>query len=287
MCARESARASLGIFARTFPGSAPGTVLSQARDAGYDSVQYNMACSGLASLPSVIAPEAISEIRNATRDTGVGIAALSATYNMVHPDAAVRAAGHQSLAVLAASAHTLKIPLLTLCTGSRNTADQWAPHPENSSAASWRELLESMSRAIKLAEQHDLVLGVEPEPSNVVASAILARRLINELASARVGIILDVANLIEPVLTDSAAARGDVIARAVDELADCIVLVHAKDRRADGTVVAPGDGLVDFDLCFTALSSSGVSAPVITHGLGAANAARTCLFLREKLASSR
>ena len=40
----------LGIFAKTFPGSAPSPVLRQARAAGFAAVQYNMACSGLPSM---------------------------------------------------------------------------------------------------------------------------------------------------------------------------------------------------------------------------------------------
>jgi len=48
----------LGIFAKTFDGSTPIQVLRAARDAGYDAVQYNMACSGLAPLPETIDPAA-------------------------------------------------------------------------------------------------------------------------------------------------------------------------------------------------------------------------------------
>jgi sugar phosphate isomerase/epimerase len=283
MSAHAPGHTSVGIFAKTFAGSAPLNVLTQARDAGYDTVQYNMACSGLASLPSFIPPAVISGIHDATRASGVGIAALSATYNMIHPDAAVRAAGLQSLRVLAESANALEIPLLTLCSGSRNASDQWAPHPDNDSAESWRDLLASMSAAIALAERYDLVLGIEPEPSNVVASAKHARRLIDELASARVGVIIDAANLIGPVIAESAATQRDVIAHAVDQLGPRIVLVHAKDRRADGAFVAPGQGIVDFNAYFDALDAAGVRAPVIAHGLAPADAAETCRYLRERL----
>lgn len=253
----------------------------QAREAGYTTVQFNMACSGLSSLPSVIAPDVVSDILRATQHTGVGIAALSATYNMIHPDASLRAAGHASLAVLAEAASALGIPMLTLCTGSRNATDQWAAHPDNVSAESWRDLLESLGRAIVVAERFDLQLGIEPELSNVVSSAIVARRLIDEMGSARIGIVIDAANLIGDVLRASATERHDVIARAIDLLADHIVLVHAKDRRIDGTFVAPGKGDVDFVAYFGALAAAGVRVPVITHGLTAPDAQRSAVYLRE------
>lgn len=284
--ATAPAPSSLGIFAKTFIGSTPMEVLTQACDAGYTTVQYNMACSGLSSLPAVIAPDVNAAIRSATQHTGVSIVALSATYNMIHPDASVRTAGHASLAVLAELAHTLGIPMLTLCTGSRNAADQWAAHPDNSSAESWHDLQESLERAIVLAERYDVSLGIEPEPSNIVSSAIVARRLVDELGSARLGFVIDAANLIGDVLRESASTRHDVISRSVDLLADRINLVHAKDRRSDGTFVSPGQGDIDFIEYFSALKAAGVQAPVITHGLAATDARRAAVYLRECLVAS-
>ena len=88
---------SVGIFAKTFAFTSPRAVLSQARDAGYDAVQYNMACSGLPSLPAEVSANEVQALRSAVAETGVRIAALSATYNMVHPVAAHRAAGQRRL----------------------------------------------------------------------------------------------------------------------------------------------------------------------------------------------
>jgi sugar phosphate isomerase/epimerase len=86
--------AGIGIFARTFPGATPDVVLRQARDAGFAHVQYNMVCSGLTSLPSHVPPDAIEALRAASAQHGVALSALSATYNLIHPDPDVRAARH-------------------------------------------------------------------------------------------------------------------------------------------------------------------------------------------------
>ena len=94
----------LGVFAKTFPGADPASVLNAVAAAGYSAAQYNMACSGLPAMPDAI-PEgvaAMSPRRRARR--GVALAALSGTYNMIHPDAAVRRAGEARLAVVAAAA---------------------------------------------------------------------------------------------------------------------------------------------------------------------------------------
>lgn len=273
----------LGIFARTFPGSTPGVVLQQAQQSGYSAVQYNMLCSGLTALPTVVEPDAVTSIRVAMAGTGMTAAALSATYNMVHPDGAVRAAGQASLATLGAVASALDIPMLTLCTGSRNAEDQWAPHVDNGSPDAWRDLLRSMGAALEVADRCGLMLGIEPEPSNVVDGVAAARRLVTELGSPRVGIVLDAANLIGHGATHDAGERQDVISRAVDSLADRIILVHAKDRAHDGSFVAPGRGAIDFRGYFGALVAARVRVPVITHGLRAEEAPGAAVFLRARM----
>ena len=79
----------LGIFAKTFEGSDPATVMQAVKAAGFSTVQYNMACSGLASMPDEISSETARAVSQAAQDSGVIIAAVSATYNMIHPDVTV------------------------------------------------------------------------------------------------------------------------------------------------------------------------------------------------------
>ena len=91
----------IGIFAKTFAGSDPQTVLAAAKSAGYGCVQYNFACSGLPAMPDTVPEAVITAIADAVASTGVTIAALSATYNMVHPDVSVRETGLRRLGVAA------------------------------------------------------------------------------------------------------------------------------------------------------------------------------------------
>src|SRR5262245_1397194 len=112
-------RMQLGIFAKTFAGDDPGRVLGAAADTGYACVQFNMACAGLPSMPDRIEPATLAAIDAARATTGVGIAAISGTYNMAHPDAAVRREGLRRLQTIVAAADALGVPLVTLCTGTR------------------------------------------------------------------------------------------------------------------------------------------------------------------------
>jgi sugar phosphate isomerase/epimerase len=271
-----------GIFAKTFPGTSPHVVLRQVKQAGFEIAQYNMACSGLASMPDDIAPAIIADIKAASAETAVLIPALSATYNMIHPSTDERENGQRRLAVVMQAARDMGIATVTLCTGTRDPHDQWAGHPDNSSAAAWGDLRHAMQHAITLAERHDVTLGIEPELANVVNSAQKARQLIDEMQSRHVRIILDPANLFE---AEPVPQQNRIISEAIDLLADHIVMVHAKDRKANGTFTAAGTGTLDYPHLVSELKHHNINVPLITHGLTAAEAPGVAAFLREKLAT--
>ncbi len=267
----------IGIFAKTFDGKTPDQVFASMRAAGYAHCQYNMACSGLAALPDEISG-AVTEQFNLARNThGVTVEALSATYNMIHPDEARRYRGAAHLDVLAQFAKAMNIPLLSLCTGSRDADDQWAHHPDNQSKEALRDLRMAMERAIAVAEAHDLLLGMEPEHGNVINSARAAEALINEMASPRLRIILDPANLIHD---ETGSEQHAIIGEAIDLLGEHMAMAHAKDRDAAGQVVAAGKGIVDFTYFLAHLKAIGFRGPLVTHGLKSEDAPEVYSFLK-------
>jgi sugar phosphate isomerase/epimerase len=271
----------IGVFAKTFPGTAPEAVLRQSAEAGFEGVQYNMACSGLASMPEDITAEQARAVASASTAMGQEIFAVSGTYNMIHPDVSVRRAGERRLAVIAAACREMGTSLVTLCTGTRDAQDQWRHHPENGSAEAWRDLRQSFETVIGIADTHGIMLGVEPELGNVVSSAAVARRLLGEIGSHRIGIVLDPANLAEKCEPQE---RRRIIAGAVDLLGDRIVMAHAKDRSAAGHVAAPGQGVIDFGHFLSRLRVAGFDGPLVAHGFEAGEAADVARFLRKALA---
>jgi len=273
----------LGIFAKTFPSADPHTVLAAVANADFGVAQYNMACSGLDPLPDAIPADVTTAIRAASAASGVAIAAVSGTFNMIHPDPAVRAGGLRRLGVLIGAAPAMGTRLVTLCTGTRDPADPWRAHPDNATPEAWRDLVASMAEAITMAEASNVDLGIEPELANVVSSAEAARRLIDEMRSPRLRIVLDAANLFE---TAPLAEQRDIVSRAVDLLAGRVVMAHAKDRAADGAFVAAGQGVLDYGHYIAALRRAGFDGPLVTHGLTAGEAPAVGAFLRRALSES-
>jgi sugar phosphate isomerase/epimerase len=266
----------LGIFAKTFADDSPLTVLQAAKAAGYVSVQYNMACSGLPAMPDALTDADTAAVAEGSAVTGVAIAAVSGTYNMIHPDPAMRVTGLRRLGVLVENAAAMGTGMVTLCTGTRDPDDQWHQHPDNATPEAWRDLLDEMAKACAMAEAKGVRLGIEPELANVVSDASRARALIDTLQSPTLAIVLDPANLFEVAPLQQ---QRDILSHAVDLLADRIVMAHAKDRNAQGGFAAAGQGVVDFRHFLTCLRAAGFDGDLVTHGLTAAEASDVAAFL--------
>jgi sugar phosphate isomerase/epimerase len=267
----------IGVFAKTFTGSEPAGVLAAVRDAGFAVTQFNLACAGLPSMPDEVPAAAIQAIDAAVDASGVGLVALSGTYNMAHPDKAVRDDGLRRLAVVIEASAALSVPLVTLCTGTRNRDDQWAHHSDNADPSAWDDMASEMEKALELAERHGVDLGIEPEQANIVTSAADAMRLIAEMGSQRLRIVLDPANLFEQA--DAEKARA-IVSEAIETTAGHVAMAHAKDRFADGRFATAGQGVVDFADFIARLKTSGFDGPLVTHGLSAEEAPGVARFLK-------
>src|ERR1041384_5761189 len=188
----------LGIFAKTFVRPSLEETLDAAKANGLNCVQFNFACAGLPTLPETIEPALVRRIRSELERRSLFMAAVSGTCNLIHPDPVQRAQGLRRLQTLIRACQGLGTSVVTLCTGTRDPADMWRAHPDNNSSAAWSDLTASFAALLPIAQQQGIVLGVEPEPANVFDSAPRARRLLDELRSPALKIILDAANLLQP-----------------------------------------------------------------------------------------
>jgi sugar phosphate isomerase/epimerase len=270
-----------GIFAKTFARPTLEESLDAVIAHGVDAIQFNLALLGGPSLPARITPRDAERVRGAVAARELEMAAVSGTYNMAHPDPVVRADGRARLRALIEAAPVLGAPIVTVCTGTRDPDDMWRGHPDNATGDAWRDMLECLGEAAATAERHRIVLGIEPEPNNVVRDAEAARRLLDELRSPSLGIVVDAANLVSG---GAIAAQKRTLDEAFALLGDDIVLAHAKDVAADGTVVAAGRGELDYEPYVTLLDHAGYAGPLVLHGLGEDDVPRAVAFLRRAIA---
>ena len=270
----------LGIFAKTYHRTRLSEILDAVREHGFKSVQFNMSCVGLPSMPTSIPNDLPAQIALEMETQNLKIAAISGTFNMIHPNQALRQEGLDSLALLIENAKWIGTSNITLCTGSRDAKDMWQEHPENNSKAAWKDLCETMQKALQMAEAADVNLLIEPELANVVNTTLKAKQLIAEMQSQHLKVVFDPANLFE-IATPKAIEY--LIQEGLDLLGEHLELVHAKDRKPNGTFAAAGLGILPYPFLLNALNTIGFNGDLIAHGLTEAEALPCRLFLQQRL----
>jgi sugar phosphate isomerase/epimerase len=256
----------LAIFAKTFGRPTVEHCLAAAREAGLDAVQFNLSILGIETVPENVPRELLARARGAFQESGVEAVALSGTFNAAHPDPAVRERYLSRFHCVCQAAAYLGIPLLTLSTGSRAADDMWRWHPENSTPEAWADSLATLKEVAAIAAEHDLRVAFEPERNNVVSTAELAVRMLEQVGSARIGTIFDAANL----LTEQIVADGSVeatITDAAQRLQGTILLAHAKELRFPEQELPAGAGIVPWRLVIEQLAKVGYDGPLVIHGL--------------------
>ena len=268
----------VGIMSRTYRRDSLDGVLNAVVSAGFRSIQFNLSAAGLDTLPSRLPAARARAIGDAVTRRGLAMAAISGTFNLIHPDETRRREGLARLGRLAESCQWLGTRTISLCTGTLDPDDMWTAHADNDGPGAWRALCASIEDAIAQAEQHEVVLAVEPEPANVMSTARHARRLLDDLRAPRLKVLIDPANL--AIAGDPEGARS-ALDEAFQLLGEDVVLAHAKDLSAQPGqgFVAAGKGCIDFERYIRLLDEVGYSGPLILHGLTEHEVGESVAFL--------
>ena len=220
---------------------------------------------GLDVLGDKITEELATRSREILADRGIGVAAVDGTYNMIHPDPERRRRNLARLVDLIALAPAFGTDIVTLCTGSRDDI-MWRPSQANHTADAWRDLIDQMRVAADAAESAGVRLAFEPEHNNVVDSARQARRLMDEVGSPALRVLMDAANIFH---------RGDLermrehLDEAFELVGRDVVLAHAKDLDHDGDAGgrAAGTGRLDYPHYLSLLQAYGFDGAIVLHQL--------------------
>mgnify|MGYP006093558583 CR=1 FL=1 len=269
-----------GIFSTVYKRESVEDVLDAMVGAGFTATQFHMSCAGIDQIPEVIPDGLCGRIRSAFDARGFEMSGLSGTFNMIDQDPAAREAGFRGLEQLASHAHQLGTSVVTLCSGTM--ADYlWRPHPGNASDEAWDQMIASMARAAEIAESHDVYVAFEPEVSNVIDSAVKAKLAIDTVASPKLKVCIDGANLFHK----GELPRMDAILdEAFDLVGEHIVFAHAKDISKDGEAGhdAAGTGFLNYERYLHLLDRVGYDGAVVLHSLTEDQVSESRRFLDKK-----
>jgi sugar phosphate isomerase/epimerase len=256
----------LGIFARTYKRDRLNDILDAVVVDGFTDVQFNMACAGLESMPAKIEDHEVEKIREGVRKRGLRMCAISATFNMIHPQLKERERGVRRFTILAERARAMGADLLTLCTGTRDPTSMWKYHPDNTTPQAWADLTETLLKCIAIAEEHDLRLGIEPEIHNVIDGPQKARRLLDEMQCARLVIVMDPANIFR---FQDLSQMDTILKYSFEQLEPFIALAHCKDVSDEDppNYGAAGTGVLNYRLYIELLRQMDYQGPLVFHSL--------------------
>lgn len=227
---RDGFLRQLGAFARIFREETADALAERFVENELAQVHFSFSALGYPALPDRELVENIdlAGIADAFTARRVRIWDISGTYNMAHPDAAVREEQTSHVSRYIAALGPMGAEAVTLCTGSRDPENMWRKHPDNGSEAAWSDFRRSLDALLPAAAAAEVMLAIEPEPGNVLTSSADAKRLIAELGddSVRIGFILDAANIVGDAPPDRHEA---ILGEAFAELGDRTLCLHGKD----------------------------------------------------------
>ena len=271
--------ATLGLLSPEFPTASLDANLDAMAATGAIGVQFDLVSAVGESFPTELSPPTLEAINAGFSQRHLTLAALSGTYNMIDPDPQARLLGAEGLDRVIALAPRLNTEVVTLCTGSRDPESMWRKHPDNDTSEAWADLLVQIERAVQVAEEYDVTLAVEPEIGNTINSVQKARRLLDEVRSSHLKIVMDGANIFQPGQLPN---MRKVLDEAFELLGSDIVLAHAKDLDKDGEAghLAAGRGRLDYPYYLELLRKSGFEGAIILHALKPAEAPDRLAFVR-------
>ena len=192
--------------------------------------------------PVKLTAEYARSVRKDFDESGLECAVLGCYLNIADPDPERRARTQEIY-----KAHLRFAPMI----GARVVGTETYANPESvfadpapRSGEAFRLFMESLEPLVRCAEECGAVLAIEPVWGHIISTPERAVRMLEEMPSDHLQIILDAVNLISP---DNAGKADEIIRNAISLLGDRVRILHMKD------FMLTTDGKMDACACGTGI----------------------------------
>ena len=254
----------------TMSGTFQRPTLEESLDASLEQDIRHLQFNWGSAHPSGPLPEVIDEIaayaRTEFEKRDMVVAAVAGNANMVDIDPDKRQKAIDKVLMIISACAKIGTNVIATCTGSRNPESMWRDHPDNQSEETWKILRNTLEKILPAAEAAGVNIAFEPEYNNVCQNAYLSRRLIDEMASPRLKVVMDAANIFGK---DDLSRMTEVLDEAFDLLGDYVAIAHGKDldHGGDAGHLAAGTGKLDYEHYVKLLCGLSFDVPIILHGI--------------------
>ena len=172
----------------------------------------------------------------------VGI--LSCYINMIHPDPVMREAALTKFESYVRHARYFGAAMVATETG--NVLPEIRYTPDNFTDEAFDEMVQSIQRLVKVGEQQQTLIGIEPGLNHPLYSLDRVTELIQRIDSDYLGIVLDPTNLIT---NETYPDQVSIVEEAFERFGEKIVAFHLKDFQVRNGQIEPVNmrtGLMDY-----------------------------------------
>ena len=177
-------------------------------------------------------------------DKGIDLAVLGCYLNLAHPDPVQLSKIQNTYLAHIRFASILGCGVVGTETGAPNAEYKYEPACRSEEAL--RLFIRNLRPVVAYAQAMGVILAIEPVRNHIVYDARRAKRVLEEIASPNLQIILDPVNLLG---MDNYVEQTEVVEEAIDLLGDDVVVIHMKDfivRDASLVSVAAGTGQLNY-----------------------------------------
>ncbi|MFC7681404.1 sugar phosphate isomerase/epimerase family protein [Paenibacillus sp. GCM10028914] len=235
---------NLGVRAHDFEKMPLDRLIRKIKQYSFSNIQFAIKKSFPESAPSLsaLSPGTASYYGGAFSRAGIKLAVLGCYVNIVATDPSVRARALDDFITHLRLARDFGASLVGTETGSVGNGYT----TDNFTEEAFQEVVNSVRLMVDEAERFGVTIGIEAGQNHPLHSAPLTRRLLDEVPSNNLQVILDCANLMSP---DNYETQDAIVTEALDLLGDRIAVIHLKDFKIEQGrihIVPVGQGMLNF-----------------------------------------
>lgn len=209
----------IGMRGHDFGRMEPRALAAAIRETGFEATQLAFTKAFPAPAEQYMTREALCDIREAFAGLALPVMGCYVSASDRDPDALAEAKARFKRALSAS---------VTLGAGCVGTETTHFTFPESEREAAYARLLDFTREVCAHAEQVNALVGIEPVALHTLHTPELTRRLIADVNSPNLRVILDTANLVTPEST-APEAQMEILERALSCFGERICALHVKD----------------------------------------------------------
>ena len=266
----------IGLYSGDIKRANADVIFGKIAKFGFECVQFgfnditetNFIKTGEFEIPDKIDGDVIALIKNCSEKYNVEIIACNATFNMAHPDSKIREEGIKRFDITLSAVQKLGCKIVSICSGTRNREHMWTYHPGNSSPEAWQDMADTLKKCVKIAEKYNMIIAIETEVATVIDTPEKAKKIMDEINSKNIKMIMDCANLFHAGEAKKENVKS-IISHAFGIFGNALVLAHGKDIKESGGVkfCPTGEGIIDYNYFVELLNEYNYKGDMILHGI--------------------